>query len=302
MPALPGRERTAVGLRLASIILAGVVLVVVSTAVDAAGTEVSPAAAPDQPETPAAWPEAPPGFQYIPGGSFLMGSPEDELGRSADEIQRRVTLTRPFFLAIHPVTEAQWREVMGGKANLQLPKVDVTWFEAVTYCNALSRREGLTPAYVGSGTTWRWNQDADGYRLPTEAEWEYACRAGTTTAFAGGPITDLVCDDPYLDTVGWYCGNADGERQEVALKAANPWGLHDMHGNVWEWCWDRWADRQPGRPVVDPRGPERGIYRLIRGGSFFDGAPNCRCARRGSFVLPSVQKDDLGFRVARWAD
>jgi formylglycine-generating enzyme required for sulfatase activity len=294
MPTSCRRARNDARLRLVLISLLSAVLAAgLAVAVE---VETSPAA-----EVAPAPPEPPPGFAYIPAGSFLMGSPEDEPGRSFDEVQHRVVLTRPFFLAVHPVTEAQWHAVMGGTSASRKPKVEVTWFEAVAFCNALSRREGLTPAYEGSGTSWRWNQAADGYRLPTEAEWEYACRAGTTTAFAGGAITDLGCDDPFLDTVGWYCGNSGGERQEVGLKPANPWGLHDMHGNVWEWCWDRWADYQPGRPV-DPRGPERGSHRLIRGGSFFDGAPSCRCARRGSFVLPSVQKDDLGFRIARWVD
>ena len=252
---------------------------------------------PDQLPAPA----VPPGFQVIPAGTFTMGSPPDEPGRGIDETQREVTLTRAFLLGAHPVTEAQWNEVMGGGRTSLMPQVEVTWFAALTFCNKLSMREGLTPAYIGSGTEWTWDQDADGYRLPTEAEWEYACRAGSPTAFAGGPITHTGCEDPHLDKMGWYCGNSDGERQPVGQKAANAWGLHDMHGNVWEWCWDRWEDLQPA-PVIDPAGPLRGQYRLARGGSFYDGAQNCRCARRANFLLPSTAKDDLGFRLARWAE
>ncbi len=254
-----------------------------------------------RPQVDAASASAPAGFVTIAAGTFLMGSPEGELGRGVDEVQHEVTLTRAYHLAIHPVTEAQWAAVMGGRSESPLPKVNVTWFQAVEYCNRLSRREGLAPAYVGSGTNWRWDRDADGYRLPTEAEWEHACRAGSETAFAAGPITETSCLDALLMTIGWFCGNSDGKRQPVALKTANPWGLHDMNGNVWEWCWDRWADLA-AVPVTDPTGPEFGSHRVTRGGSFFDGAGNCRCARRGGFVLPSTRSEEIGFRVARWAD
>jgi len=138
----------------------------------------------------------------------------------------------------YEVTEELWDSVMGsGASTSQLPKVYVNWYEAVAFCNALSVRNGLTPAYTGSGTNWTWNQLANGYRLPTEAEWESACRAGSVTAFANGPITEAICYplDPNLDAMGWYCGNAGPTLHNVGGKQANAWGLNDLHGNVWEW-------------------------------------------------------------------
>jgi formylglycine-generating enzyme required for sulfatase activity len=241
-------------------------------------------------------------FAYIPRGSFTMGTPLDEPGRwgGARETQHQVTLTRGYYLSRYEVTEALWGDVMGGGSTSQLPKDDVNWYTVVEFCNALSTREGLTPAYEGSGENWAWNQGANGYRLPTEAEWEYACRAGSTTAFANGPLTNLECDDPNLDEMGWYCGNSGIVPHEVGGKQANSWGLYDMHGNVWEWCWDLFGDYPTG-PVVDPVGPPSGLSRTFRGGCMENVAQECRSGNRNA-VLATAASPGLGFRLARSID
>ncbi|MGD9547165.1 MAG: alpha/beta fold hydrolase [Candidatus Krumholzibacteriia bacterium] len=241
-------------------------------------------------------------FLRIPAGTFIMGSPLGELGRYSDEVQHQVTLTRPFWLATTEVTEELWDSVMGsGTSTSQLPKVYVEWDEAVAFCNQLSLREGLAPAYTQSGTRWVWNQSTNGFRLPTEAEWEFACRSGSSTAFANGGITEVGCDnDPNLNAMGWYCGNSDNQRHVVGQKAANPWGLFDMHGNVWEWCWD-WYGSYSTLAVTDPVGPDSGSYHVLRGGSFGAGARDCRSAAHGLNYPVSSDFGIRGFRLSRSA-
>ena len=180
----------------------------------------------------------------------------------------------------------------------------VSWFDAVEYCNARSRKEGLTPAYTIDKSRsdfnntsdydtvkWvvTWNRSANGYRLPTEAEWEYACRARTTTAYnTGASITN---------NTGWYSDNSARSTQEVERKPANAWGLYDMHGNVWEWCWD-WAGNYPNGAQTDPMGASSGAGRVLRGGSWNYSARFARSAQReGNF--PSGRYNHLGFRVVR---
>jgi len=253
-------------------------------------------------------PTPPPRFVYIEPGTFTMGSPEDEPGRDSDEgPQHQVTLTRGFFMSQYEVTEEWWNEVMGGDPTTsQLPKWPVSWDMAVQFCNALSVRENLTPAYEIHGPRGNvtWDQNADGYRLPTEAEWEYACRAGSTTAFANGPITHTRCEplDPNLSAMGWYCGNRTGEDgpAEVGQKQANQWGLYDMHGNVWEWVWCGWR-AYASAPQEDPvTSPEPGAGRVVRGGGWYSHARYCRSAHR-YYVGPGNESDNVGFRPARSA-
>ncbi len=189
------------------------------------------------------------GMVLIHPGTFTMGSPPDEPGRFDNETQHQVTLTKGFYMRDHSVTQQEWQTAMGWIPSVfsgaTLPVEAVTWYDCVSYCNRLSEAHGMTDAYTITGqqlsgnhivsATVTWNQGANGYRLPTEAEREYACRAGSTTAFCDGAITDTVCSpvDPNLDKVGWYCGNASGTTHPVKGKQANAWGLYDMHGNVY---------------------------------------------------------------------
>lgn len=187
----------------------------------------------------------------------------------------------PFLLAATPITQGRYAEVTGLRPSAadgdQLPVEGVAWWDAVRFCNALSRREGLMPAYRlhGDDEAVEWDTSADGYRLPTEAEWEHACRAGTTEARYGP-----------LDEIAWHRGNSDERIHDVGGKQPNRWGLYDMLGNVWEWCWD----------VYDAE--VYGSYRVLRGGGWFDEPWSCRASvRRRSH--PTFRIDDVGFRVAR---
>jgi formylglycine-generating enzyme len=178
-----------------------------------------------------------------------------------------------FQMAIHPVTVDQYAAVTGEQPEGRVPVVSVSWWDAVRYCNALSERTGRSPVYALSGEDVEWDAGADGYRLPTEAEWEHACRAGTT-----GPRYGT------LDDIAWHRGNSGDRVHEVGGKQPNAWGLHDMLGNVWEWCWDRYD------PAV------YGTYRVLRGGGWFDEHWSCRASvRRRSH--PTLRLDDVGFRV-----
>jgi formylglycine-generating enzyme required for sulfatase activity len=231
----------------------------------------------------------------IGGGTFIMGSPLSEAGRDTDEVQHQVTVSS-FYMAQYEVTQQEYEEVMGvNPSNVKgqrLPVESVTWFDAVEYCNRLSQREGLTPAYTingsGDSRTVTWNRSADGYRLPTEAEWEYACRAGTTTPYSSGSSPD---------TAAWYSANSGRTSHPVGEKTANPWNLHDIHGNVWEWCWD-WYGPYPSGSQTDPTGASSGSSRVRRGGGWSIAAQFVRSAFRRSNP-PSFRYRTLGFRLVR---
>jgi formylglycine-generating enzyme required for sulfatase activity len=245
-------------------------------------------------------------FILIKGGAFTMGSPAQELDRIADEVQHRVTLV-DFYLAKSEVTQREYRALIGNNpGNFQgdnLPVEQVTWFDAVRFCNARSAREGLTPAYTINGENVLWNKNANGYRLPTEAEWEYACRAGTATPFnTGNNISDT--DANFMNHYG-YNTDASGRviggyRQKttpINSFKANPWGLFDMHGNVWEWCWD-WYGEYGTAAQTNPQGAASGTLRVNRGGGWNDFPKHIRSAYRAA-TPPDNASFNIGFRLAR---
>ncbi len=255
-------------------------------------------------------------FVEISPGSFRMGSPPDEPGRYDREGPQEISLTVPYAITRTPVTQADFREAMGYEpSHFKHPKRPVerlSWHEAAAYCNMLSIEDGLEPTYlcIGSGTrsrcevdpSWSIPERCPGYRLPTEAEWEYAARAGTITATAVGDLTWAHIQrsdgtNPIHEPIAWFFGNSGVSTHRVALKKANPWGLYDVLGNVEEWCHD-WYAARPQNPKIDPVGPRRGTERVIRGGSHKSLARTCRVAYREG-RRPTVRSADLGFRPVR---
>jgi formylglycine-generating enzyme required for sulfatase activity len=220
----------------------------------------------------------------VPAGAFIMGSPDDEPGRDPDELAHRVTITRAFYMGIHEVTQSQWQRVMPDNPSFfdddpRRPVDSVTWEMAEAFCRRLSARVGRT------------------VRLPTEAEWEYACRAGTTTPFSFGD--DLL---PYEANYDWTHDGANPgdfphQTMHVASFPANAWGLYDMHGNVREWCVDWYAsDTYKRAPNVDPNGPDTGAIHVLRGGGWEDYDRRCRSAYRHGYK-PGDRDSCIGFRV-----
>ncbi len=221
-------------------------------------------------------------FMPIPAGTFMMGSPKDEDGRDKDEDQVQVNITKAFYMGKTEVTEAQFLEFYdddspsGNKNNEPVAKV--SWYEAMEYCEALTRWAHKQGKFLG----WK-------FTLPTEAQWEYACRAGTTTMYhSGNKRRDLKRVARYYEESGL------GVR-EVAQKEPNAFGLYDMHGNVWEWCLDWYGSRLQGGD--NPTGPKSGSGRVYRGGGWDFSARSCRSANRGC-DSPGIRSGSLGFRVA----
>ena len=229
---------------------------------------------------------------WINGGTFTMGSPAAESGRSGNEgPQRQVTLSS-FYIGRYEITQAEYQEIMGANPSSfkgqDLPVETVSWFDAIDYCNRRSEKEGLIPVYTISGNSVRWNENANGYRLPSEAEWEFACRAGSQTPFYTGTS---------VNEAGWHSGNSGGRTHPVGTKQPNSWGLYDMHGNVLEWCWD-WLGTYSGEAQTDPRGAISGSSRVYRGGCFRFEAHQSRSAFRfGNH--PNLRVFLVGLRVAR---
>jgi len=231
-------------------------------------------------------------FNEIPAGTFTMGSPEGEEGRGDDEHQHKVTITKAFYMQTTEVTQGQWTAVMGtepwkGKSYVKegpnYAASYVSWDDAVAYCKKLSEKEGKT------------------YRLPTEAEWEYACRAGTKTAWSFGD------DEKVLGDYVWYKENAadivsEQYAHQVGLKKPNAFGLYDMHGNVFEWCHDYYGeDYYQQSPTNDPRGPASGASRVLRGGSWFNSSRFTRSANR-NWLGADNRYYLFGFRLVRELD
>jgi formylglycine-generating enzyme required for sulfatase activity len=235
----------------------------------------------------------------IPAGSFEMGSSENHFGNEAPV--HVVTLTRDFLLAVFPVTQVQYRNLMGDAAAPYFegldaaPMENVTWLDAVHFCNALSDVEGLTPYYRIDGERVT-SHGGPGYRLPSEAEWEYACRAG-----CGAGAYSFGSDPSLLLRHAWFRDNSQDSVQPVGSWPANPFGLHDMHGNVWEWCWDWFGPYDPAA-CVDPVGPGCGTARVLRGGSWDDPAPSLCSSARLAWEPNDVSMTawKFGFRVARF--
>ena len=234
-----------------------------------------------------------PSMVYIDGGSFTMGSPADEVGRRNDETQLSVTIS-PFYMGKYEVTQNEYQEIMGRNPSrfkgALLPVERVSWFDAVEYCNRLSAKEGLSPAYIISGSgafrTVSWDRSANGYRLPTEAEWEYACRAGTATAYNTGANISY--------SQARFSNNGTAP---VGSYAPNAWGLYDMHGNVQEWCWD-WYGAYPYAAQTNPVGASWGSERVNRGGRWGNSTQDLRSAQRFR-DRPSYRVWDMGFRLVR---
>lgn len=234
-------------------------------------------------------------FVLIPAGAFMMGSPQDEPSRNKDEVQHQVTISKPFYMQATEVTLKQWRALMGkrffglfkrrGKGNK--PIVKVSWFDCVDFVKKLNAlNEGV-------------------YRLPTEAEWEYAARAGSQKAYSWGEDIDCtkamysnntLKSEECVDYVKSRGLATDGPAP-VKSYPPNAWGLYDMHGNVWEWVQD-WYGEYPHTAVVDPQGVENGTERIRRGGSWFKYGRACRSANR-NFAHPATKHNTLGFRVVR---
>jgi len=269
----------------------------------------------------------------IPASTFRMGSPgsftadaAEEEGRNPDEFGHTVTISRAYHLGTTEVTFAQWtgvrewasrngytdlpvgRNGVGGDGSGQHPVTEVNWRDIAKWCNALSEKDGRTPVYTVDGNIFKTgysdrvecNWDENGFRLPTEAEWEYACRAGTTRAFYTGSMTERFCElDSNLDRAGWYCGNSGDKTHPVGEKEKNDFGLFDMHGNVWEWCWDWYGIyRLQSSAQIDPKGEDRNFSfnRVRRGGSWSSNARYCRSAYR-SWAAPSFRDSFQGFRL-----
>jgi formylglycine-generating enzyme required for sulfatase activity len=209
-------------------------------------------------------------FVRIPSGTFTMGSNSSEADRH-EKPPHTVTISRPFYMATTEVTQAQWEAVVGGNPSkfqgVDLPVEQVSWYDTKEFIRKLNIKDGCTR-----------------YRLPTEAEWEYACRAGTTGPWYGD-----------LDSIAWYDPNSGSTTHPVGQKLANAWGLNDMLGNVYEWCED-WREAYAGENATDPRGPSSGWARVVRGGSWLIHANRARSYFR-DFFPPDERRDDIGFRV-----
>jgi formylglycine-generating enzyme required for sulfatase activity len=267
-------------------------------------------------------------LKLIPAGEFMMGSPDSEKVRGSDEKQHGVCITQSYYLGVYEVTQGQWEKVMGSRledvidekskskfcgTGADYPMYCVSWYDAVAFCNKLSVLEGKDPYYritgikrvaygpkLGIDSANVSIAGGNGYRLPTEAQWEYACRAGTTTPFHFGLALNgnrANCDGecPYGTEIKeprvW-------RTVPVGSYESNAFGLYDMHGNVWEWCADWYAEAYYEKsPANDPAGPASGSFRVNRGGSWDNNPSGCRSANRHNNA-PGLRYDTLGFRVA----
>lgn len=255
----------------------------------------------------------PENFTLITGGTFEMGSPETEAWRSADETQHTVTVS-DFYMSVYELSQSEYREITGeNPSNFsgdELPVENISRLDAVNYCNARSTAEGLTPVYTISENNVTWDRGADGYRLPTEAEWEYACRAGTVTPFntensISAEEANYYGHYPYEIEDNYFSqGNLTTKpgvyrQTTVAVNSFSPnkWGLYNMHGNVGEWVWDYYGDYETDAQT-DPAGAESGTLRVYRGGGWNDFAKNMRSAYRAT-LAEDKGSFNIGIRLVR---
>ena len=257
--------------------------------------------------------QVPENFVLIKGGSFGMGSPESEAWRSADETQHVVTVS-DFYMSKYELTQKEYEEITGHNpsnfSGENLPVENISWLDAVAYCNARSEKDGLTPVYTIDGQNVSWDRSANGYRLPTEAEWEYACRAGTTTPFymensPSAQDANYYGHYPYEIEDNYFSqGNLEvkpGEYRQTTVPvdsfSENPYGLYNMHGNVGEWVWDYYGTYST-EADTDPAGAESGTLRIYRGGGWNDFAKNMRSAYRAT-LEQNKGSFNIGIRLVR---
>ncbi len=244
----------------------------------------------------------------IPAGTFMMGSPVGERGRDSDETQHQVTLTQDYYLGKYEVTQRQWVAVMGSNPShfsscgLDCPVERVSWNDI---CGGTTGSTCTSTSFIGklnAHLAATGQPGAGKFRLPTEAEWERAARGGTTGPFSfdtsANPSWDMGCGSfPQAEGYMWWCNNSGYTTRPVGQKLPNPYGLYDMHGNVWEWVAD-WYGSYPTGAVADPPGPSMGSARVLRGGGFYDNARYCRSALRYDY-FPGYRYNFIGFRLAR---
>lgn len=288
-------------------------LSLVACSTDTNSTEEESVSEPPASSQTVAKQDIPEEFVLIKGGSFQMGSPDSEPWRSEDELQHTVTVS-DFYMSKYELTQKEYEDITGNNpsnfSGENLPVENISWLDAVAYCNARSEKEGLTPVYTIDGQNVSWDKSADGYRLPTEAEWEYACRAGTTTPFymessPSDKDANYYGHYPYEIEDNYFSqGNLEvkpGEYRETTVSvdsfSENPYGLYNMHGNVSEWVWDYYGAYSTDSQT-DPTGPETGTLRVYRGGGWNDFAKNMRSAYRAT-----LEQDhgsfNIGIRLVR---
>jgi len=228
----------------------------------------------------------------VEGGTFQMGTAS---GGNNDERPVYVVTIKTFYMGKYEVTQKEWKEVMGNNPSYfkgdNLPVENVSWLDAIEYCNKRSQMEGFTPVYRGSGNNITCDWNANGYRLPTEAEWEFAAKGGknnSTVEYSGSNN---------VGAVSWYSDNSGNKTHQVGTKEPNSLGLYDMSGNVFEWCWD-WYGNYSSSAQIDPKGPVSGVSRVIRGGGWGNAATGVRSAYRFDGT-PSFRSGSVGLRLVR---